>query len=94
MKKLYKFYVYCGRNGELEGTFISTEEKVNKNLGKEAYFSDVLGKHSEFLIPLDGNNITVLTDDQDFIEKFEKFVGKTVGINPLDYVSDEEFEQK
>lgn len=89
MKKLYNFYINCGRHGELEGVFVSTEEEINKAFNsKPAYFSDVLGKHSEYSIPLNGDNVTVLSGDLDFIEKFEKIVGKSVGINPLNYIND------
>lgn len=89
MKKLYKFFWDCGRQGDLTGTFVATTEEVDKAIGKAVYFGEVLGKHSEIYGTLDEKDLKVLTDDQDFIEKFEKLVGN-VGRNPLKYLRDEE----
>lgn len=87
MKKLYEFYHGCGRMGELEGLFIAEERDIEKIIGKEIYFGEVLGKHSEIIIDIDKIDIVVKTDDQEFIAFAEKYIGKGTlsGHNPLDY---------
>lgn len=89
-KQLYEFYWDCGRQGELTGVFISTDEEIKKSLNKKVYFGECLGKYSEVFGDLEEKDLTLLTDDQDFIEKFEKWIGKSVGFNPLDYIETEE----
>ena len=87
MKKLFKFYENCGRMGDLSGIFIAEQEDVDKLLGKEIWLGEVLGKHSGISVTIDADSITALTDDQDFIEKFEEF-GCASGIDLFDYLND------
>jgi hypothetical protein len=87
MKKLYRFYVDCGRMGELEGLFIRDEKDIKDAIGKEVWFHDVLGKHSEIGGPLEASEITVVTDDQDYINKTLELIGPHIsGIDPIDYM--------
>lgn len=88
MRILYKFEWDCGRQGTLEGVFISTSEEINKIIGKEIYFGEVLGKHSEVFGTIEKEEIEELTDDQDFIDKFEILIG-SIGYNPLDYYEED-----
>lgn len=86
MKKLYSFYWDCGRMGDLQGLFIAEEADVQKVLGKEVYFGEVLGKHSEVYGTVDNNDIEVVSEDQEKVEWLENLLGSTVsGYNPLDY---------
>jgi hypothetical protein len=87
-KILYKFYWDCGRQGSIYGLFISDKETVSKNMGKQAYFGSCLGKYSEIYGYLEDKDLTILTEDQDFIEKFEKYVGKSFGKNPLSNINE------
>ena len=80
MKKLYKFELSCGRMGSLEGVFVATEEEVEEALGKNVYFGEVLGKHSEIFFDLDESMLSVITDDQDFIDKCERFGIDSTGL--------------
>jgi len=91
MKKIYEFGVNCGRMGDLDGMFIADEEEVNKIMGKNIYFGEVLGKHSEISIDLEEEHLTVKTDDQDFITKFIEIMGAGTisGYSPLDYYDPE-----
>ena len=84
MKTIYKFFWDCGRSGNLEGVFVSTTEEVSKVIGKNIYFGEVLGKHSEIYGILEETDLKIITDNPDFIELFEKF-DLTSGYNPLDY---------
>lgn len=90
IKKLYKFYWNCHRMGSVKGLFVSTDEIINKNLGKQVYLGEILGKHSEIFGNLEKEDITEVSADQDFINKFELIVGKSFGHNPLDYISENE----
>lgn len=89
MKNLYKLEVDCGRMGYLEGLFIAEEEDIKKIMGKQIYFGEVLGKHSEISAEMDNDCLSALTNDQDFISKFEEFHCAS-GYNPLDYIDEED----
>lgn len=86
MKKLYSFYWDCGRSGNLSGLFIAEESEVDNILGKEVYFGEVLGKHSEVYGTVDAEDIEIVSEDQEKVEWLENLLGSTVsGYNPLDY---------
>ncbi len=89
MKKLFKFHWDCGRMGDLDGAFVATQEEVDAIIGKEVYFGEILGKHSDIHGDLEKDNFTVLTDDQDFIAKAEKFGLVPMGHHPLAYIDEE-----
>lgn len=78
--------------GDLDGIFIAEESEVKKAIGAEIYFGEVLGKHSEIFGTLDPEDLTVKTDDQEFIAKFIEIMGDGTisGYNPLDYINDED----
>ena len=97
MKKLYEFRWNCGRMGYLDGLFIAEETEIEALIGKEIYFGEVLGKHSEVHGTLEEKDLTVKTDDQDFISKFIEIIGDGTisGYNPLDYYDpDEEYNEE
>lgn len=87
MKKIYEFNWDCGQMGELEGLFIAEEFDIEKLIGKEIYFGEVLGKHSEIFGILEEKDLIVKSDDQDFIQKFIEIMGDSTisGYNPIDY---------
>ena len=86
MKKIYRFHWDCGRMGNVDGVFAATEEEVQAAIGREVYFGEILGKHSEVHGTLAESEFEVLTDDQDFIEKANKFGLIPTGYNPLSYL--------
>lgn len=92
MNVIAQFYWDCGRMGEVDGLFVTTKEALDKAYGKEIYFGEILGKHSEVSGTLDESDITILTEDQDFIAKFIEIMGSgdISGYNPLSYISDSE----
>jgi hypothetical protein len=94
MKLLVSFYWDCGRQGSLDGLFITTQEQLNTIIGKRIYFGEVLGKHSEIYGTLEEKDITVKSNDQDFINKLEEIIGSTTisGFNPFGYYEPEEDE--
>lgn len=82
--------------GEVEGLFIAEETDVSAALGKDVYFGEILGKHSDISGTLDAEDLTVMSDDQEFISKVEQVFGTTClsGYCPLDYLSEDEDEDE
>lgn len=96
MNNLYSFYVDCGRQGSLDGLFITTQEEVDKAIGKEMYFGEVLGKHSDVQGTLEAHEITLVSTDQDKVQWLLELLGTNVsGFNPLEYISqdDEDYDE-
>lgn len=87
MLKIYKFYWDCGRQGSVEGIFVATQEEVEKAIGNYVYFGEILGKHSDIGGTLDSEDLTVVSNDQDFINKYVDIFGADgTGYNPLHYI--------
>jgi len=87
---LYRFEYDFGRSGELSGLFVADHSDIEDIMGKRIYFGEVLGKHSEVWIDsFDESCIELLTEDEDFIDKFIRF-GLTTGFNPIDYAPEDE----
>lgn len=94
MLKLYSFCWDCGRMGNLDGLFVAEESEVAKILGKDVYFGEVLGKHSEIYGTIDEEDITVVSDDQEKIEWLVGILGTNIsGYNPLSYYEPEDDEE-
>ena len=92
MKKLYRFAWDFGRHGVVTGLFIEEEARVQSAIGHYAYFGEILGKHSDVEGELQEGDITVLTDDQAFIEKANELGIVPHGYNPLDHIEVDEDE--
>lgn len=92
MRKLYQFYWDCGRMGDIEGLFVADEADVAATIGKQLYFGEILGKHSDIHGQLDEGDLTVKSEDQHFIDKLVEVIGNTdvSGYNPLNYRPEEE----
>lgn len=88
-KGLYKFNFDCGRMGELNGIFIADSKDVESVIGKEVYFGEVLGKHSDIYGTIDEGEIKLITDDPEIVSLMEENNIST-GFNPLDYVEESE----
>ena len=94
MKKLYKFFWDCGRQGELEGLFIAEEQEVKNAIGKTAYFGEVLGKHSDVYGTIDDGEIEEVNVLQSTIDDLLNVLSSETisGFNPLEYI-DDDFEE-
>lgn len=88
---LYRFRFECGRMGHLSGLFTATEDEVKAAIGRDLYFGEVLGKHSEIFGPFDEGDVALVTDDEAFVSKFDEY-GCASGFNPLKYFREEEEE--
>lgn len=86
---IYSFFVDCGRMGELDGVFVADSEAIKNIAGKEVYFGEVLGKHSEVVEVMEDDQFTLKSDNQEFVTMFEQ-LGLETGFNPFDYIEDEE----
>lgn len=84
-KNIYRFILDYGRSGCLRGMFTATQAEVDAAMGRQCYFGEVLGKHSEVVIDLGPEHVTKVDGvNDDFVMKFEE-LGLDQGINPLDY---------
>ena len=93
-KNLYSFYWDCGRSGSLEGLFIASPEEVAASVGKEVYFGEVLGKHSEVYGTLEANEMKIVSDDQEKVSWLLDLLGESVsGFNPLGYLQEQDEEE-
>ena len=91
-KRLYRFYVNCGRDGFLDGLFISTEKEINELYNRTTSFGEVLGKHSEIEVDVEPEDIQMLSADQDKIEWLHSLNNSNTicGHNPINYFDDED----
>ena len=85
-KYIYKMFISCGRQGDLESTFIATEEQINQLVGKEAYFSEPFGKFSEVSGTYDAENFTRIDCDESAVAVVESLGILPTGFYPFDYV--------
>lgn len=94
-RAIYEFYWDCGRMGNLEGLFTADSDDVEKLIGKEVYFGEVLGKHSDIDGTIEESDFTIKSDDQEFVAQFEEIMGTGTisGYNPFDYYDEEEEEE-
>lgn len=88
MKKLYRLHIDCGRMGDVTGVFVADATKMAAAIGKQVYFGEILGKHSEICGTLGADEVVELTDDQAFIAQFEVYLPRGSGYNPLHYLSE------
>lgn len=92
---LAQFFWDCGRAGEVSGVFICTKQQIEDALGKEVYFGEILGKHSEVYGLLDERDIAILSDDSKVIEVLLGVFpdGEISGYNPLSYIQETDEEE-
>jgi hypothetical protein len=91
-RALWKFEWHVGRMGTVRGLFVATDEEVEKHIGADVYFGEILGKHSEIYGTIERDDLKRLTDDEAFISKFEEY-GCASGYNPLEYLREDEEEE-
>lgn len=90
---LWKFEWDCGRMGEVSGMFVASEEEVEETIGKQIYFGEILGKHSEVFGELAREDLSKVDIDPDSVAKVAAELGRTwSGYNPLEYIDEEDNE--
>ena len=94
MKKLFSFY-WGVRGGNVEGLFFATEQELEKIIGKEIIFGEILGKHSDVYGTLEKDEIQEIKLSQETLLELYNYFGETIsGYNPLDYLSENEDEDE
>jgi len=91
MLNLYKFYVFCGRAGNLKGLFAAEQEEVEAVFGKDLFFGEVLGKHSDVTVSFGPEDITKIDVDHSTVCTLIDAFGTNsfCGFNPLDQYNDQ-----
>ncbi len=90
------FNVDCGRMGELDGRFVLDEDGWKRlqdliESKEDVNYGEVLGKHSEIYGPVRPSEITVITEDQEWLSKARLLaIDLNSGFNPLDYYEPED----
>lgn len=84
MKKLWKFewdslYSFLG------GLFVATDEEVQNLIGKEVWFGEYDGKHSEVHGTIEEGEITLVSENPVVVEAVGDF-----GLNPLEFLENED----
>lgn len=88
---LVRFRWDCRRMGVVEGLFITTHKQLVSSYGKDVYFGEILGKHSDVYGVLEEDDFKVVTDDQEFIAKTIDLIGYHIsGYNPFSYIRNED----
>lgn len=81
---LVRYEVDFGRMGDLYGLFVTTLPQLQATYGKNVYWGEVLGKHSEVEHELDQSDYTIISDDQSFLKKLVEILGNDIsGFNPI-----------
>lgn len=92
--KLWKFEAECGRMGTLSGMFFASDYDIERYLiGRDVYFGEVLGKHSDIHIVITREQLKEIKIDEITVRTlYEAVDGKDTlcGYNPFDYLPDEE----
>jgi len=91
-ENIYEFFKDFGRMGEIEGVFIASPKDVAEMVAKEPtlYLGEVLGKHSEVVIELTSDDITLKSENQEAVRIVKEIFGGNVsGYNPFDYYEEE-----
>lgn len=96
MKVLVEFFWNCGRMGVVQGLFTCHKSELDSIIGREVYFGEILGKHSEISGTLNQEDFTIKSEDQEFIQKLEEILGEGTiqGYNPFDYIEDFDDEEE
>ena len=90
MKKLYKFEWDYGRQGNIDGLFISEEQEVRSIVGKYIDFGEALGKHSQVDGEIEEDDIIEIKVSQSVIDEMRCIFkdGNIIGYNPLEYIEE------
>jgi hypothetical protein len=98
MLRYMKFYWDCGRMGCLRGKFVVNQDEYDRLMGlvgKQIYFGEVLGKHSEIYGKLKAEDLEMVCDDQAFLKKAQELgVDLDSGFNPLNDADEDEDEDE
>ena len=84
-EQLYKFKWDCGRAGTVEGLFFADDRFVDKALGNEVFFGEILGKHSEVYGELEEDDLKRISLPINIKDYLKDELGNPImGYNPLE----------
>ncbi|MDN9010036.1 hypothetical protein [Brevibacillus laterosporus] len=90
-KFLWNFYWDCGRNGDLEGLFVASDNEIQELIGKRVYFGEVLGKHSDVYGTLEQGDFDKINLDSETVGKVAEVLGVSwSGFDPRHYLGEED----
>jgi len=87
-KYIYKFFLDCGRHGNIQSTFIATEEEVKGLAGKSFYFSEPFGKYSEINGYFEWKYFSKVECDESAVAIVESLGILPTGYYPFDYIDE------
>jgi len=87
-KYIYKFLVDCGRRGNIESTFIATEEEVGGLAGKSFYFYEPFGKFSEVVGQFKEQHFSRVECDESTVSVVESLGILPTGHYPFDSIDE------
>jgi len=95
METIYRMEFDYGRMGSLSGLFIAESDEIDTLITseREINFGEILGKHSDVCCSLTRSDIDVISSDPADIEFFKRLNLQT-GYNPLDFLSEEDYEEE
>lgn len=79
---IYKFIYSIGRMGTLSGLFVADKRVIKALIGKNIYFGEILGKHSEIDIDLSDDDIVFVSDKPEIVKLFQD-LDLEIGNNPV-----------
>ena len=86
MLKLYGMCIDCGRNGSIEGLFVSPTSPV----GLYCEFGEVLGNNPDVRVTIVEGDINIVSEDQDKINWLVNILGYSLsGYNPFQYARED-----
>lgn len=88
---IYKFSRYFGRQGDLSGVFTATRAQIASLIGREVYFGEALGKHSDVNGVMKASDFTLVSENPEFVAMFNT-LDLATGTNPLNYIEESEGE--
>lgn len=89
-RALYKLDYDYGRLGIISGLFVAYEHEIARLFATTIYFGEILGKHSDIILDLKPEDITVVSTNQLVIEELLKVAddsGTICGYNPFDFLN-------
>ena len=85
--KLYQFAWDCGRDGLIEGLFISTPAEIKQLIGAYVDFGCLLGKHTHICGLIEAEDLKEVSVSLATIIELKEALGNTIsGINPFEFL--------
>ncbi len=90
---LFKLHIPMKRSSDLEGVFIAPKSYIDYIIKNAIviYWGEIAGKHSEVYGSIKSEEITLITDDPAIIKIVFDYNLQS-GLNPLDYLEEDYFE--